>query len=712
MASTVPTRERVLFVPLRGPLTVAFVLLVIVTTVATGWVSYRAAFHSLRDEALASLRSAATARDNRLVATIARKREQVQSTLQAINLGCGTSGVMLPPCARDMLRPFLRTEHAYGAALYYGRTKPVRVGSFRQAQSEETPPGLPTVQMDSFQRPYVRLSQLDRESGLTLAVDFSVAEVMKTTEVLRTPTRIVSRVRGSESGPGADRTWGVGGSLGVSQLSQCLAGSEGWGTNRPEYISFLPSRALADTCVAALRDEQEILAPLSRLAAKITRVGMGFGVLALALAYLSAMWLARPLVRLRQRVRTLRQGDYDSPVPIVGVGEMRELALAFSSLKDSVRAYRATLAENERRLTLVYKAARLWIWEHDLSSGAITWRDPAGEREPERMRFRVFLQGVHREDRHLVCEAVRSAKISGTYEVEYRTVRPGGSIVWMSSWGQASGPLWQRMIGVSLDITARKNAENLIRERDRLEASAELAGSLAHEINNPLTAITGALYMLDQSPLAAPTAARYLEIARKETRRVAQLVNQILGLYHQPAPRVAIDVRSLLHDVVASCRTELDATHQSVVLGNSQCGIITGCREELVHAFSNILRNSIESSPAESEIHIRAHHAYRWRNGEGTGVRVVIADAGPGIPANQLARVFDAFTGTKSQKGTGLGLWVARSTILKHGGTIRFRVAYGKHSGTIVSVFLPARSHKKPVSSAKDLQSGPSALDI
>jgi signal transduction histidine kinase len=84
---------------------------------------------------------------------------------------------------------------------------------------------------------------------------------------------------------------------------------------------------------------------------------------------------------------------------------------------------------------------------------------------------------------------------------------------------------------------------------------------------------------------------------------------------------------------------------------------------------------------------------------------VLIADPGPGIPAEKLSRVFDAFTGTKPQRGTGLGLWVARSTVTKHGGTIRIRAGQGSRSGTVVSVFLPARSRGKAPKSAKALAS-------
>ncbi len=275
----------------------------------------------------------------------------------------------------------------------------------------------------------------------------------------------------------------------------------------------------------------------------------------------------------------------------------------------------------------------------------------------------------------------------------------------MSSWGQVIGLLHRRMIGVSLDISARKNAETLVREKDRLEASAEMAGELAHEINNPLTAIMGAMYMLSQQGLE-PAAADCVGVAEQETRRVGHLVNQIVGLYQRPAARSVMEVRPLLDEVIARCQPDLNTKRQHVLLKSGRA-FLSGYREELVHAFSNILRNAIESCHAGADIHIRAHVARHWGDPNAFGIRILIADPGPGIPADKLTRIFDPFTGSKPQRGTGLGLWVARSAVTKHGGTIRIRAGQGGRGGTVVAVFLPARSRGKGVKSAKTMDTAP-----
>ncbi len=694
-------RGRIAFASIALPLTLVLLLVVIGTTAAVGWISYRAAIHSVEDEGFASLKASTAARDNAVAAAIARRREHLQSTLQSVELGCGITGVMVRPCARDMLLPLVRAEQAFGAALYYGGRQPLRVGSFI-GSGQASASGLPIFQLrPNNKTAFVTLMHSDTENGYTLSVEFSVSGLLGTTELLRSSTRVLSKTDDRvfvlrESGATPEP-----GLLTSNELKGCLAGSESSAVDQQRYMWFRPSHAAADTCIEGVRNQQEILAPLSTLKARITRFGVVAGLFAIVLAYVLAWLMARPIIRLRQRVRGFRQGDYDSPVPIVGMGEVRELAYAFASMRDSVKTYRETIAENERRLAMVYKAARLWIWEYDLVTGEMAWQVPS-QVSPRKaaIRLRVFLRRVHPEDRAVVCDAIRKAKVTGTYEAEYRIRRhPDEPLIWMSSWGQVMGVLRRRMTGVSLDITARKNSENVIHEKVRLEASAEIAGSLAHEINNPLTAIMAATFMLAQQQLADPAASRYVEIADQQTRRVAQLVNQILGLYHRPTTRVGIEIRTLLEEMVTNFKCELDAKKQHVLL-RSDRAVVHGDREELMQALSNIFQNAIESSGSGAEIHIRSHLTHSWADDRRFGLRILVADHGPGIPRGDLAKVFEPFTGTKSERGTGLGLWVARSTIMKHNGTIRVWSSRGKRVGTVVAVFLPIRSRTKTVRAA------------
>ena len=89
-------------------------------------------------------------------------------------------------------------------------------------------------------------------------------------------------------------------------------------------------------------------------------------------------------------------------------------------------------------------------------------------------------------------------------------------------------------------------------------------------------------------------------------------------------------------------------------------------------------------------MHVRVRRSLDWRNHQRRGVRITIADTGHGIEASRLERIFEAFYTTKGDNGTGLGLWIARDLIQKHGGTIRVHSSTSLHRrGSAFSVFLP-----------------------
>ena len=106
--------------------------------------------------------------------------------------------------------------------------------------------------------------------------------------------------------------------------------------------------------------------------------------------------------------------------------------------------------------------------------------------------------------------------------------------------------------------------------------------------------------------------------------------------------------------------------------------------------FANLVGNAIEAVGARrGAIRLRAYRSTDWRSGR-LGLRVVVADDGPGIPADARPRIFDPFFTTKGESGTGLGLWIASDILRKYEGTIRLRSSTEpQHSGTCFSVFLP-----------------------
>ncbi len=168
------------------------------------------------------------------------------------------------------------------------------------------------------------------------------------------------------------------------------------------------------------------------------------------------------------------------------------------------RRAEASLRDSEQRMKLAVEAANFGIWIRDLARNEIwasdQWRDLFGFAESERLELAGILQRVHPEDREPLRQTLANAlERGGSYETEYRIVLPDGQVRWISSHGRVEcngggKPVLVR--GVSLDITARKQAEQELRERrgelahlSRVTMLGELSGSLAHELNQPLTAI-------------------------------------------------------------------------------------------------------------------------------------------------------------------------------------------------------------------------------
>ncbi len=118
---------------------------------------------------------------------------------------------------------------------------------------------------------------------------------------------------------------------------------------------------------------------------------------------------------------------------------------------------------------------------------------------------------------------------------------------------------------------------------------------------------------------------------------------------------------------------------------------IRGYRNEIMQVISNLLLNALDAVPQKSEIWLRCYASHEWSNSRKPGVRIVVADRGPGIAPENRAQLFEPFFTTKGERGTGLGLWVSRGIVNRHQGFIRLRSSTDpRHSGSVFSIFLPA----------------------
>jgi len=245
------------------------------------------------------------------------------------------------------------------------------------------------------------------------------------------------------------------------------------------------------------------------------------------------------------------------------------------------------------------------------------------------------------------------------------------------------------------DMTDVKQMEQQLIQNERMAAMGQMIDGFAHELNNPLTAILGALELLETSTPDPATARKY-ELVRQQARRAAEVVQNLLFFSRPPAPgKAPLNVSELVQRSLALHEHSLKLSGVSIdFLPDLSIPSVVGDPHQLMQVFLNLIIN------AEQAIReIRPRGTLRVRMGrKNQRVWISFQDDGPGIPADQLDRIFDPFFTTKRPgRGTGLGLSVAMAILKRYDGGIDVQPAPG--GGSIFTVELPA-VNALPVSTA------------
>jgi PAS domain S-box-containing protein len=246
-----------------------------------------------------------------------------------------------------------------------------------------------------------------------------------------------------------------------------------------------------------------------------------------------------------------------------------------------------------------------------------------------------------------------------------------------------------RWFGTGTDITERKLAENALIRSEKLAAMGRLAGIIAHEINNPLEAISNAFFLLREHPSLDGEARHYAELAEQELIRVSHITKQTLSFYRESQEPVSVSIFEVIDSVLELQSRRLKANGIALDKQFRSSCAIQGYPNELKQVFLNLIANAIEAMKDGGCLRIRVDERTEESTGR-RGVKVSVCDTGSGIDAKFAKRVFEPFFTTKETKGTGLGLWISRGIIQKYDGTLRFRSVQisGKHA-TCFSVFVP-----------------------
>ena len=254
----------------------------------------------------------------------------------------------------------------------------------------------------------------------------------------------------------------------------------------------------------------------------------------------------------------------------------------------------------------------------------------------------------------------------------------------------------ERLIAVSRDITALERSQQVAVQAEKLAAAGRLAATIAHEINNPLEAVTNLIYLAKSWEGVPVEVCKQLEIADRELARVAQLAQQTLGFYRDNTSRKWVRVAELVDDVLLIYERKLKYKHLDAAISVDASLKIYGKQGELKQALSNLMANAIEASKVGGKVWLSARTTKNWTNRMEPGVRITVADNGCGIAPEVRRQIFMPFFTTKPGIGTGIGLWVTKSLIEQQGGFMRFRSKEGKNGGTIMSFFVPDERESAP----------------
>ncbi len=440
----------------------------------------------------------------------------------------------------------------------------------------------------------------------------------------------------------------------------------------------------------------------------VVRIAMTYGGFAL-LANLLPMFLVvrsitRPLHRLRAATGRVMEGpnlNTGFPLAVTTKNEAGQLTESFNSMVGELEEQRRGLLETLALLNSMLSNAPIGFAFFD--------------RDLRYVRVNEFLAGLHglpveehlgRTPREVYPPSVGEAKVEALRQVfetgeRLRNVElagempqaPGVQRCWqMHFYPVRTGREPIRWVGVIVvEITDRLRAEEALRRTEKLAATGRLAASIAHEINNPLEAVTNLLYLLETHEGLNATAAELVMTAQAELSRVAQITQQTLRFYRQSTLPSRANVVEILNAIVMLYQPRIAAGKVVVEKRFRGEPEVFGFGGELRQLFANLIGNALDAMPKGGRLRlsVRGGHGQRTDGMWCPGARITLMDSGVGMAEETRRRIFEAFFTTKEATGTGLGLWVSEEIVRKHGGRVQVRSRQGENSGTSFMIFLP-----------------------
>ncbi len=375
-------------------------------------------------------------------------------------------------------------------------------------------------------------------------------------------------------------------------------------------------------------------------------------------------------------VRALKEAEEHSTRMEVEA-KFRESEVRFRHVIDAVPQL-IWVATPEGRLTYSNQ-----MWHDSVAVDATHWPDPRLYHANDYDRLMTSWRGAIERTEPFSLEIRLLRRSDRTWRWHLLRVTP------MTVDSAREGETEINWLGTATDLQDQKLNEEALRTAEKLSVTGRMAAAIAHEINNPLESLTNLIFLVKLESAENERAMSYLNMTENELERISSITKQTLQFYRDPSSPVAVDTRQILEDVLRLFATRMAAKGIQTSLRVPEGLTFQAIKGEIRQVLINLISNAIDAVAQRGRIDVEGNVV------QGSGeswVEILVHDDGSGITDDQVDRLFQPFFSTKGAHGTGLGLWVSKGIVEKHGGTLRLGNDLGETRRTTASVRLPLKA--------------------